>query len=360
MTAQPTEAPEELEISALGLPLLAYAHARCVNFSVQRRVLTALAWLLPSTHRPEFPDGPLMKRIGVAVSEFLKQDVARIENGEYPLRVLLPESPIEHFTRIPYIAVDGLRAQFRRDQGLTTIFGKRAKALLDELPKYYRRNFHYQTDGYLSEQSGELYDHQVELLFGGTGDAMRRLVLPPLRKALGTGDGAGLRILEIGAGTGRATRFVRMLFPKAHIVATDLSGPYLKVAQRKLAHFDRIDYLQSPGEALPFQDGYFDAVFSVFMFHELPLEARKGVFAESLRVLKPGGALTVVDSIQPGDNPEFDGLLDKFSRDYHEPFYRNYLENPLGDLVREAGFTRLEEGVGLFSRFVSGRKTRAT
>lgn len=186
---------------------------------------------------------------------------------------------------------------------------------------------------------------------------MRRLVLSPLRARLGRGDGAGLKILEIGAGAGSATRFVRLTFPRAHLVATDLSGPYLKVAQRKLKRFDRIDFLQTPGESLPFQDGQFDAVFSVFLFHELPLQTRKAVLKEAHRVLKKGGALAVVDSVQSGDQPEFEQLLKNFSRDYHEPFYRDYLEHPLEGLVAEAGFADIRKEVGFLSRVNSARKS---
>ena len=41
-------------------------------------------------------------------------------------------------------------------------------------PAYYRRNFHFQSDGYLSAASAARYDHQVEVLFGGGAAAMRR------------------------------------------------------------------------------------------------------------------------------------------------------------------------------------------
>ncbi len=41
------------------------------------------------------------------------------------------------------------------------------KAPADRYPSYYRRKFHFQSDGYLSEASAERYDHQVEVLFGG-------------------------------------------------------------------------------------------------------------------------------------------------------------------------------------------------
>ena len=43
-----------------------------------------------------------------------------------------------------------------------------------DLPKYFLRNFHYQTDGYLSEKSARLYEFQVETLFSGCAATMRR------------------------------------------------------------------------------------------------------------------------------------------------------------------------------------------
>jgi ubiquinone/menaquinone biosynthesis C-methylase UbiE len=358
MAVNPKTAARERGLpSAFGLPLLAYSHARSASYLFELRALTLFSGLVPGSFQPELPEGALLEKVHSSMHDLLRRDVARIESGEYPASVLWPESPLEHLKRIPSIALDAVRAQLRRRQGRTTVFSRRAKQLLEELPKYYQRNFHFQTDGYLSERSAELYDHQVELLFGGTGDAMRRLVLSPLRARLGPGDGAGLRILEIGAGAGSATRFVRLTFPRAHLVATDLSGPYLKVAQRKLKGFDRIDFLQTPGENLPFQDEQFDAVFSVFLFHELPLETRKAVFSEAKRVVKKDGVLAVVDSVQSGDQPEFEALLKNFSRDYHEPFFRDYLENPLRDLVRHAGFTDIKEEVGFLSRVVSAKRS---
>ena len=43
-------------------------------------------------------------------------------------------------------------------------------------PEYFLQHFHWQTDGYLSRKSAELYDYQVEALFAGTTDAMRRVL----------------------------------------------------------------------------------------------------------------------------------------------------------------------------------------
>ena len=53
-----------------------------------------------------------------------------------------------------------------------------------DYPSYYLQAFHYQSNGYLSDNSAALYDLQVELLFNGTADAMRRRILKPLKTRL--------------------------------------------------------------------------------------------------------------------------------------------------------------------------------
>ena len=50
----------------------------------------------------------------------------------------------------------------------------------DGLPDYYRQNFHFQSDGWLSDHSAAIYDTQVEVLFTGAADVMRRRAMKPI------------------------------------------------------------------------------------------------------------------------------------------------------------------------------------
>jgi ubiquinone/menaquinone biosynthesis C-methylase UbiE len=321
--------------------LLAYSHLRSANYQLQYGTLQALALFASGKkpHKHEF-NTAVLKQLLSDFEELLARDVKNIREGLYPLRVLQPESPLQHFARIPKILGDAWAMNRRRLSGRTAIFRQEAKRFLPSLPKYYQRNFHFQTDGYLSRKSADLYDHQVEVLFGGTADPMRRMVIEPLgRKFRETPGGEGLHFLELGAGSGSTTRFVRMAFPQAKITLVDLSEPYLKKAQRNLRNDYGLDFVQSKAERLPFRARRFDAVYSVFLFHELPLAVRKKVMTESLRVLKPGGSLVALDSLQRGDLPVFDPVLGNFAHDYHEPFYRNYIAHPLSDLFQDEGLT---------------------
>src|SRR5260370_15301294 len=47
-------------------------------------------------------------------------------------------------------------------------------------PDYYLRNFHFQSGGWLTQDSARRYDTQVEVLFNGSANSTRRQALLPL------------------------------------------------------------------------------------------------------------------------------------------------------------------------------------
>ena len=77
------------------------------------------------------------------------------------------------------------------------------------------------------------------------------------------------------------------------------------------------------------------------MLHELPTQVRRTVIGEAARVLKPGGRLILVDSLQLGDEPAYDAMLERFPHLYHEPYYHSY--------IRE-DFTAISQLYGLAAR----------
>ncbi|MFK7898288.1 MAG: methyltransferase domain-containing protein [Myxococcota bacterium] len=297
--------------------------------------------------------------------ELLERDAQLIGQGLAPLSVFTPRDPLSHGSRLLRILADAQRVSARKRKRNSKDFSREAKPFLDELPAYYRRNFHYQTDGYLSETSAELYEHQVELLFRGGADAMRRMIIPPLNQAFRDmkgeikDGGQGLRILEVGSGAGTATQSVARAFPKAKITCLDLSYPYTRHARKQLRDFPRVECVQGDAANLEFADERFDAVFSVFLYHELPLPVREQVLEEAFRVLKPGGVFSFVDSLQKGDDTDLDWALEFFPREFHEPYYANYAANPMEALIKEAGFETIENGTGYLAKWASARKPEA-
>lgn len=335
-----------------------FALARSALFRTEAMVGPAVEFLM-TRKRPRFAfdDPKLFRTAGTALLELLRRDVANISEGLYPMEVLKPESPFKHLKRLPSMLFEIASFSKRRGAKKAHQFSEEARELLQGLPEYYQRNFHFQDDGYLSEKSAELYDHQVDILFSGAADAMRRLIIPQLKAHFGKDhDGSGLTFLDLAAGTGRGTRFIRLAFPKAKIVAVDLSAPYLKRAQQELRAFPHHDFVEANASDLPFKDETFDAAFSIFLFHELPLAERKAVLREARRVLKDGGFHGVVDSLQLGDEPDFDGALELFPKEFHEPFYKNYSQTPMESLLNEENLPVTSVNKGFFSKSLSSVK----
>jgi ubiquinone/menaquinone biosynthesis C-methylase UbiE len=224
-------------------------------------------------------------------------------------------------------------------------------------PAYYRQNFHFQSDGYLSAASAERYDHQVEVLFGGGAAAMRRQALVPLREALLDIEGGAraARLVDIACGTGLFLAEVKRNYPRLAVTGVDLSAPYLAVAKRRLADWSRVALATANAETLPLADASVDIVTCIYLFHELPRRARQVVAAEIRRVLKPGGRLIFVDSLQTGDEPDYDAMLDWFPVAFHEPYYASYLREDLGRLFG-SGLRPIGEAPAYFSKVLSWRR----
>jgi ubiquinone/menaquinone biosynthesis C-methylase UbiE len=159
----------------------------------------------------------------------------------------------------------------------------------------------------------------------------------------------------LGCGTGSLTKFLVKLLPEAKFTCVDLSEAYLWKARKNLENFTSVDFLQADAAKLPFDDQAYDVVVSCFLFHELPEAERLKVFQQSRRVLRPGGFMGLVDSLQLGDQVKLDFALKRFPMSFHEPFYKNYIQIPLEKQIASQGFVNLVTETGYFSKVVSAQ-----
>jgi len=226
------------------------------------------------------------------------------------------------------------------------------------LPRYYQQNFHFQTDGYLSKDSARLYEFQVQALFAGTADAMRRRAYVPIAHFLERSKERAPILLDIGAGTGEFLAFVKSAQPKLKTIALDLSKPYLTRAKRALGKCRDTEFIAAPAEAMPLPDKSVDVAVSIFLFHELPPKVRATVAKEIARVLKPGGLFILADTIQYGDAPEFEGLIDVFPSLLHEPYYASYTRTDLDGLFGAAGLKRTETDIAYLTKIATFQKSK--
>ena len=167
-----------------------------------------------------------------------------------------------------------------------------------------------------------------------------------------------LRVLDVATGTGRTLRQLRAALPEARLVGLDLSEAYLRQANRWLSQLpnELPQLVQGNGEALPFADNSMQGITCVFLFHELPAEARQAVLNECFRVLEPGGVLVLADSVQLADSPQFETAMDNFRRVFHEPYYRDYIADDIDGRLNNAGFQGIRAASHLMTRVWSATK----
>lgn len=333
---------------------LAY-RSQHLSFLINATVMQEAARLVTRTPRPEIKQSELRALLRRR-TELHERDLANVEAGMYP-RELLFDFPLRRYARaFPRLVIDTPRIARRMKRGdyqdIPTVDKTR-------FPAYYRRNFHWQTDGYFSEHSAEVYELGVELLFRGTADVMRRQIIPPITRFVQSGEQA-TRLLDIACGTGRTLHQIARARSAGRsamrLWGVDLSPAYVKVARKRLADLPEVTLAVENAEALPFADGAFDVATSVYLFHELPRNARRNVVREMHRVLRPGGLLVIEDSAQVSESAEIANALREFPREFHEPFYADYLEDDLAPVLEAAGFDVVAVETHLVAKVVIARK----
>jgi ubiquinone/menaquinone biosynthesis C-methylase UbiE len=293
---------------------------------------------------------PSLAAMARAMTDLFAQDWKNVEAGLYPPPLNILREIRRATTSINYLRDVPRVVKRQKRHGHSEVPGEK------DLPRYYRQNFHYQTDGYLSDRSAQIYDFQVEALFAGTADAMRRRAYVPIAKYLETRDPAKMTLLDIGAGTGRFLSFVKSVQPELNVTALDLSAPYLARAKRALRGKKGADFIEAAAEKIPLPDASVDIATSIYLFHELPPKIRAAAAKEIARVLKPGGLFVLADTIQYGDAPAFDGLLDMFPSLLHEPYYATYAKTDLGKLF--GGLKRTGDDVAYLTKISVFEKPR--
>lgn len=172
-----------------------------------------------------------------------------------------------------------------------------------------------------------LYDPFVKL-FGG--DSARTLLID--QAALSP----GLRILDVGCGTGTLAVLIKSTHPDVSLVGIDPDPDALERARHKAEREKAsIQFDRGFADGLPYPDRSFDRVFSSFMYHHLPSEEKPKTLVEIRRVLRPGGSFHLLDLAGPDAYKRgiFDHLFHTSER------LRDNSEARVLSLLQQSGFS---------------------
>ncbi|MDZ4405947.1 SDR family NAD(P)-dependent oxidoreductase [Prosthecobacter sp.] len=168
-------------------------------------------------------------------------------------------------------------------------------------------------------------------------------------------EGRGLRILEIGAGTGGlASQLLPLIERGLHMyVFTDVSAAFFPGAKQKLAAFPEVEYkifdLEKPGTEQEFEAGTFDLILGANVVHAV--SDVRAALHNIHDLLAPGGTLLFVDVATPhlwlnavfGLTSGWWRFSDRDLRPDHPLLHRHQWEK----VLQEAGFSETASLPGL-------------
>jgi tRNA (uracil-5-)-methyltransferase TRM9 len=168
----------------------------------------------------------------------------------------------------------------------------------------------------------------------------------------------GDKVLDLGCGNGRWYRIFKE--KKVDYFGLDNSEKLIEIAKE---NFPEAKFFVGDALNLPFQDNFFDKVYSIALLHHIPSEDfRIKVLKEAKRVLKPGGILILtcwkihrLREILALLKYTFLKIIRKSKLDFKDFFvpwgkkmlryYHFFTQRELENLVKRVGFEILESGV---------------
>lgn len=140
-------------------------------------------------------------------------------------------------------------------------------------------------------------------------------------------------VLDLGAGTGNASRELKKRYPAAEVIALDVSTGMLRQAARQQRLFRRFHRICADAQQLPLRDASVDLVFSNLMIEWCA--DPDSAFREIRRVLRPEGLFNFT-TLGPDTLKE---LRDAWRRiDAHVHVHRFIDMHDLGDALMRARF----------------------
>jgi ubiquinone/menaquinone biosynthesis C-methylase UbiE len=149
----------------------------------------------------------------------------------------------------------------------------------------------------------------------------------------------GERVLDLGSGSGWATRLLARLVSDGpegfgQVVGLDVSDEMIRQARAASKDFENILYVWGSAQQIPWEENFFDKVLSVESFYYYPDQDR--ALAELFRVLAPRGRMFILINLYK-DNPYSLQWVDKLKVPVHVRSAAEYV-----DLLKKHAFENVE------------------
>jgi SAM-dependent methyltransferase len=209
-------------------------------------------------------------------------------------------------------------------------------------------DIHCQPGGYMRDggkddlMAGALYESGGNVYSSGVGigqrDSKAGAVIGFLAEHFPTF--RATRILDLGCSAGGASVAYAASFPNAEVHAVDVGPAILRYAHARAEALGvAVHFHQMSVGALDFPDGSFDLVVSHNLMHEIARETMAGLFAESRRVLRPGGLAVHQDVPIRGDRSLLERYMFAWESKYNnEPFWEVFAAADVPRMLSQAGF----------------------
>lgn len=172
-------------------------------------------------------------------------------------------------------------------------------------------------------------EHRERLASDEWRKSLEEFVLPYTLGDLALTD-LGDDVLEVGPGPGLTTDILRAALLK--VTAVELDEELATALEARLAGTN-VTVVTEDATRMPFADGTFTGAAQFTMLHHVPTaELQDRLFAEVLRVLRPGGLLIASDGV----------AADDFEAMHTDDIYNPIDPSTLADRLRGIGFTDVD------------------
>jgi len=181
------------------------------------------------------------------------------------------------------------------------------------------------------QPEGSMVDESALGIFSRVSSLTGRAAGHRVKHILGGLIKQGMTVLDIGTGPGAIPLNLKRLFPGTHFIGLDISKDMISMAKGCAARSGlHLPVLAGDGQSLPFGTDKADCVICLFAMHHMDHPDR--LLSEIDRVLKPGGALLIIDFRR-----DIKGLLfGIINTAWQAGFFFSAGRRGLGDSVRSA------------------------